>query len=218
MKLIHIILLAMLSACATQVPKASNTPAEPQAKLMAAQHWGGIAKDAVERTRWALSQKGVDLNMPLYIGENNNTVFDHAFRKYLISHFIEAGSVVATTNKNALEVKFDSQIIMHAHALRPNELGYKPGMLTAGVAGFWILRDVFDGFGSGAALKSLALAGAVDGYNAKNPSETGVEVLLTTSITHEDKYIMLNADAYYIEKEESRLFEPCRGRNRKLCR
>lgn len=208
----------MLTSCATQVPRALNSPSEPQAKLMVAQHWGGVAKDAVERTRWALSKKGVDLNTPLYISENNNTVFDHAFRKYLISHFIEAGSVVVTNNTNALELKFDSQVIMHAHAIRPNELGYKPGMLTAGVAGFWILRDVFDGFGSGKALESLALAGAVDGYNATNPSETGVEVLLTTSITHQDKYIMLNTDAYYIEKEESRLFEPCRGRNRKYCR
>ena len=218
MKLIHLIFLAMLTSCATQVPRALNSPSEPQAKLMAAQHWGGVAKDAVERTRWALSKKGVDLNTPLFISENNNTVFDHAFRKYLISHFIEAGSVVVTNNTNALELKFDSQVIMHSHAIRPNELGYKPGMLTAGAAGFWILRDVFDGFGSGKALKSLALAGAVDGYNATNPSETGVEVLLTTSITHQDKYIMLNADAYYIEKEESRLFEPCRGKNRKLCR
>jgi hypothetical protein len=218
MKLIPVLLLAILSACATQVPKATNAPAEPQMKLMAAQHWGGVAKDAVDRTRWALSKKGVDLNTPLYISENNNTVFDHAFRKYLISHFIEAGSVVATNSTNALEVKFESQVIKHAQAIKPQEYGYKPGFLTAGVVGFWILRDVFDGFGGGKALQTLALSGAYDGYKATNPSETGVEVLLTTSITNNNQYIMLNADAYYIENEESRLFEPCKGRNRKLCR
>jgi hypothetical protein len=217
MKLIPILLLALLSACATSVPKAENATADPQVKLMAAQHWGAVAKDAVERTRWALSQKGFSQNVPLYIGENNNTVFDHAFRKYLISHFIEAGNIVATNSTNALEVKFDSQVIKHSQAFRPFEHGYKPGTLTAGVASFWILRDVFSGGGS-AALSSLALAGGVDGYKATNPSETGVEVLLTTSITHNDRFVMLNADAYYIENEESRLFEPCKGRNRKLCR
>lgn len=218
MKFIPIVLLSVLSACATQVPKAENKPAEPQAKLMAAQHWGAVAKDAVERTRWALSQKGIQHDTPLYISENHNTVFDHAFRKYLISHFIEAGSVVATSNANALEVKFESQVITHAQAIRPQDFGYKPGAATAGVAGLWILRDVFDGSATGKVIKSLALAGAYDGYKATNPGETGVEVLLTTSITHKDRYLMLNADAYYIEKEESRLFEPCRGRNRKLCR
>jgi len=218
MKFIALLLLAFLSACATNVPKAENPSSEPQIKLMAAQHWGAVAKDAVERTRWALSKKGVDLNIPLYISENNNTVFDHAFRKYLISHFIEAGNVVSTKNTNALEVKFESQVITHAQAIKPQELGYKPGMLTAGAVAFWILRDVFDGSGTGNVIKSLALAGAVDGYKATNLSETGVEVLLTTSITNQDRYVMLNADAYYIEKEESRLFEPCKGRNRKYCR
>lgn len=217
MKLLPILLLALLSACATSIPKAENAIANPQTKLMAAQHWGAVAKDAVERTRWALSQKGFSPNVPLYISENNNTVFDHAFRKYLISHFIQAGSIVATSSTNALEVKFESQVIKHAQAFKPFEHGYKPGVLTAGVASFWILRDVFSGSGT-AALSSLALAGGVDTYNATNPSETGVEVLLTTSITHNDRFVMLNADAYYIENEESRLFEPCKGRNRKLCR
>jgi len=217
MKLIPIILLAMLSACATSVPKAENAAADPQVKLMAAQHWAAVAKDAVERTRWALSQKGFSPNVPLYISENNHTVFDHAFRKYLISHFIQAGSIVATNSTNALEVKFESQVIKHAQTFRPFEHGYKPGTLTAGVASFWILRDVFSGSGT-AALSSLALAGGVDAYQATHPAETGVEVLLTTSVTHNDRFVMLNADAYYIEKDESRLFEPCRGRNRKICR
>lgn len=218
MKAISLLLLLILSGCATHVPMASNAPSVPQMKLMAAQHWGGVAKDAVERTRWALSQKGVDLNTPLYISENNNTVFDHAFRKYLISHFIQAGSVISTTSNNALEVKFESQVIKHAQAIKPLEYGYKPGMLSAGIVGFWVLRDVFDGFGGGKALQTLALSGAYDAYKSRNPGETGVEVLLTTSITNNDRYLMLNADAYYIENEESRLFEPCKGRNKKLCR
>lgn len=217
MKFIPILLLALLSACATSVPKAQNAKADPQVKLMAAQHWGAVAKDAVERTRWALSQKGYSANVPLYISENYNTVFDHAFRKYLIAHFIQEGSVVSTTSTNALEVKFESQVIKHSQAFKPFEHGYKPGTLSAGVAGFWILRDVFSGGGT-AALSSLALAGGVDGYKSKNPGETGVEVLLTTSITNQDRYVMLNTDAYYIENEESRLFEPCKGRNKKLCR
>jgi hypothetical protein len=67
-------------------------------------------------------------------------------------------------------------------------------------------------------IASVATAAAYDVYNAKNPGETGVELLISTSIIHNDQYVMLNADAYYIEKGEAWLFEGCKGKNRRLCR
>lgn len=213
-QIIVMVMLVLLSGCATQLPRAVNATSEPQQKLMAAQHWAAIAQDAVEQTRRMLSDKGFDYKTPLYINENKKTVFDFAFRKYLIAHFIQAGNIVSTKKEGALEIAFDTQVIKHAKAFKPEEFGYKPGLLTAGVASFWILRDVF----RSDALRSFAAAGTIDGYAALNPGETGVEMLLTTSIIHDDQYVMMNANAYYIEKEESWLFAPCRGRNRKYCK
>lgn len=211
-QIVMVAMLALLSGCATNVPRAVNADSQPQKKLMAAQHWAAIAEDAVGQTRWMLSKKGFDHKTPLYISENKKTVFDFSFRKYLISHFIQAGNIVSTKKEGALEVAFDTQVIMHAQSFNPQKNGYKPGVITAGIASYWILRDVFDG------VSTLGLSSAYEGYKALSPGETGVELLLTTSIIHEDQYVMMNANAYYIEKEESWLFAPCRGRNRQYCK
>jgi len=89
---------------------------------------------------------------------------------------------------------------------------------TAGAAGFWVLRDVVKDLNFLNGLATIGAAAGYDAYKANSPGETGVELLLTTSITHRDRYVMLNADAYYIENAETWLFEPCKRRNRRFCR
>lgn len=207
-----------LTSCATSIPQAENFPPSKQKKLMAAQHWNLVAQDAVDRTRVILAEKGFADDTPLYILQNSDTVFDHAFRKYMIANFIEAGAVVSTKKEGALEISYDTQVIKHAAYFEPDRYGYKPGAATAGVAGFWVLRDVVKDLNFLNGLATVGIAAGYDAYKAKNPGETGVELLLTTSITHRDRYVMLNADAYYIENAETWLFEPCRGRNRRYCR
>lgn len=212
------IALLLLAGCATSIPQAENFPQLKQKKLMAAQHWNLVAQDAVQRTRLVLLAKGFANDTPLYILGNKSTVFDSAFRKYMIANFIETGAVVSTKKEGALEINYDTQVIKHAAYFEPDRYGYKPGAATAGVAGFWVLRDVVKDLNFLNGLATLGIAGAYDAYKAKNPGETGVELLLTTSITHQDRYVMLNAGAYYIENAETWLFEPCKGRNRRYCR
>jgi hypothetical protein len=219
MRLIYLMIAAvLLTGCATSIPQAENFPSSTQKKLMAAQHWNLVAKDAVERTRQALGKGGFSNDTPLYILENQNTVFDDAFRKYMIANFIESGAVVSTKKEGALEISYDTQVIKHAAYFEPDRYGYKPGAATAGVSGFWVLRDVVKDLNFLNGLATVGIAGAYDVYKAKNPGETGVELLLTTSITHRDRYVMLNADAYYIENAETWLFEACKGKNRRYCR
>jgi hypothetical protein len=212
-----VIALLVLAGCATSIPQAENFPQSRQKKLMAAQHWNLVAQDAVKRTRQVLTEKGFAADTPLHILQNTDTVFDHAFKKYMIANFIEAGAVVSTKKEGALEISYDTQVIKHAAYFEPDRYGYQPGMATAGVGGFWVLRDVVKDLNFLNSLATIGIAGAYDIYQANNPGETGVELLLTTSITHRDRYVMLNADAYYIENAETWLFEPCKGRNRRYC-
>jgi hypothetical protein len=218
--ILGVLLFALLgTGCATSIPQAENFPQGKQKKAMAAQHWGVIAVDAVEQTRLALGKQTFSKDKPLYVADNANTDFSRAFRKYMIAGLLDAGFVVSAKKEGAIEVGYEAQVIRHASSFDPQAFGYKPGMATAGVAGFWILRDALRyGSTAGAVLASAATAGAYDGYQAKNPGETGVELLISTSIIHDDKYVMLNADAYYIEKGEAWLFEGCKGKNRRLCR
>lgn len=206
--------MAVLAAgCATSVPTARNFPPVEQKKSMSVQHWGMIAADAVERTRDAMAQQGIAKERPLYVAEKTGTEFDRAFRNYMITGLVNAGLPVSARKEDAVEILYETQVIRHASAFDPASAGYKPGTATAGVAGFWVLRDAFRTWPSGS-LAGAAIGGAAafDTYKAFNPGETGVELLVTTSILQSDRYVMRNTDAYYLEKGDAYLFEECDGK------
>ncbi|MDO9232748.1 MAG: hypothetical protein Q8N02_02780 [Methylotenera sp.] len=208
-----------LTACATNIPQAKNFAPTSQKKAMAAQHWGMIATDAVDQTRLALAKQATLNGSPLYVSDNSSTDFGRAFRKYMIAGLIDAGYAVSAIKEGAIEIDYEAQVIRHASSFDPHFFGYKPGMATGGVVGFWVLRDALKYWSTtNLGLGSVAAAAAYDGYQATNPDETGVELLVSTSIIHNNRYVMLNADAYYIEKGEAWLFEGCKGKNRRLCR
>ncbi len=208
-----------LSGCATSIPQAENFTQTKQKKVMAARHWEMIAADAVEQTQLALAGPQFDGNKPVFVSDNGKTDFDRAFRKYMISGFIAAGQPVSTKKEGAIEVSYDTQVIRHAGAANPEALGYKPGMATAGVSGFWVLRNAVDKWSARSfGLASVAAAGAYDTYKSINPGETSVELLVSTSVVHAERYVMLKTDAYYIEDGEAVLFELCSGKSRRRCR
>lgn len=213
-----LLLTLFLAGCATSIPQAENFPQAQQKKAMAVQHWGVIAADSVEQTRLALGKQAFGKDKPLYVADNANTDFSRAFHKYMIVGLLNAGFAVSAKKEGAIEIGYEAQVIRHASSFDPQALGYKPGMATAGVAGFWVLRDALRTWSNALGVVSVAAAVGADYYNAKNPGETGVELLISTSIIHNDQYVMLNADAYYIEKGEAWLFEGCKGKNRRKCR
>ncbi len=211
-----LVLATLLSACANQ-PTAQWYPQSQQQKINAAQHWGLIAADAVEQTKIAVSGQGFAKDKPLYVTNNQGTHFDRAFRNYMITGLVNAGLPVSPGKDGAIEVTYESQVIRHGASFDPSLFGYKPGMAAGGVAGFWILRDLARSSSSlGIAAASVAGAAGYDAYKATEP--TGVELLLTTSIIQNNQYIMRNTDAYYIEKADAYLFEPCKSRSARGCR
>jgi len=217
--ILMIFLAAMTAGCATSIPQAQNFAPAKQKKVMAAQHWEAIAADAVEQTRLTLDAPQFADNKPVYVADNTKTDFDRAFRKYMIAGFIAAGVPVSTKNDGAIEVSYETQVIRHANATNPETLGYKPGMAAAGMTGFWVLRNAIGRWSTGGtAAATIATAGAYDAYKAVNPGETGVELLVSTSVVHADRYAMLKTDAYYIESGEAVLFELCSGKSRRRCR
>jgi hypothetical protein len=209
----------MLSSCATSIPQAENIPNSKQKKVMAVQHWGWIANDAVVQTKLALSKKAFAKSQPLYVTDDVNTDFGRGFRKYMIAALIDEGFTVSTKKEGAIELGYEAQVIRHESAFDPLAFGYKPGMAAGTVTGFWVLRNAIQHWSTtSAGIGSVAAAAGYDVYKSLNPGETGVELLISTSITHQDRYVMLNADAYYIEKGEAWLFEGCKGKTRRYCR
>lgn len=199
----------LVSGCATSVPEARTFPHAEQKKALSVRHWGMIAEDGVERTRQAIARAALTQDKPLFIADRGVTDFDHAFRNYMVSGLVNAGLPVAAHPQGAVEIQYETQVIRHA-AFDPLAAGYKPGTATAGVAGLWVLRDAFRTWPSGsAAAATIAGAAGLDAYRARNPGETGVELLLTISVIQDGRYAMRSTDAYYIEKGDAHLFQAC---------
>lgn len=208
--------MVMVTGCATSVPNAQNFPISTQKKALMAKHWNYIAEDAATRTLSALGKHGLSKS-PIYVADASQYEFDKAFKKYMIAHLIQNDAVVSTVPGGAIELKYDTQVIRHGAAIDHELSGYQPGMAVAGVASFWVLRDVFKSLSHSNRYTGAAVAGTFDGYKALSPSETSVELIISTSITQNNRYLMLNADSYYIKKGEEILFDGCKG-NRRRCR
>jgi len=210
-RFVYCLLALSLVSCANQLPKAALFPETSQKKVLTASHWRLIAEDAAQRTRMALAKHGYGAEQPIYVAEGAQHAFDRAFRKYLIAQLIESGASVSTVPKDAIALTFESQIIKHSSAIDLQANGYQPGMLAGGVAGVWVLRDVFRSGRSPQArgMTLLALAAAKEAYDVHHIDATPVELLLSTAMTTDNKYLMLQADAYYIEQGEEKLFQDC---------
>lgn len=213
----------ILAGCAhNNMPQAQNFPPTQQKIAVAAQHWGMIAADAVQQTQMALAQNSIARTQAVFVMEAGNTDFQRAFRNFMITGLVNAGVPVSASKEGAIEISYETQTIKHAsrgEVFDPSANGYRPGALTGGVAGFWVLRNALEKWStSSAALGAIAAAGAFDAYRLTHPEPTGVELLLTTSIVHNGRYLMRNTDAYYVEDVDISLFDPCRGKSRRNCR
>lgn len=216
----------LLSGCAyNNMPQAKNFPPTQQKIAVAAQHWGVIATDAVQQTQMALlAQQAAVKDLPVYVAENTTSEFNKAFRNFMISGLVNAGVAVSSKKEGAIEIVYETQVIKHhprGDAFDPTANGYQPGALTGGVAGFWVLRNALEKWSTrSAAMGTMIAAGAYDAYRFDHPLPTGVELLLTTSIAHLDRYLMRNTDAYYVEDADISLFDPerCKGKSRRNCR
>jgi len=199
----------LATGCATAIPEARTFPPAEQKKALSVRHWGMIAEDAVERTRQAVARAALPAAQPLFVAERAQTDFDRAFRNYMVTGLVDAGVPVAAHPQDAVEIQYETQVVRHA-VRDPLAAGYQPGTATAGVAGFWVLRDAFRTWPSGSAVAAtIAGATGLDAYRALNPGETGAELLLTISIVQEGRYVLRSTDAYYIEPGDARLFQMC---------
>lgn len=200
-------LASLLAAgCATSIPEARTFPQAEQKKALSVRHWGMIAEDAVARTQQAVARAALPPTRPLFVAERGQTEFDRAFRNYMVTGLVEAGVAVAASPQGAVEIQYETQVVRHA--LRdPLAAGYQPGTATAGVAGFWVLRDAFRS--GSAAAATIAGAAGLDAYRAHNPGETGVEMLLTVSVVQDGRYVLRSTDSYYIEPGDAHLFQVC---------
>ncbi|BCO08374.1 hypothetical protein GF1_07500 [Desulfolithobacter dissulfuricans] len=170
--------------------------------MQAVHHWDVLALDVANEINNELIRQGY-LETPVYVrspgsGERQGDLsgaapFDEAFHDLLVTRLVQFG--VPTLNspgQNGLVVEYKVQVINHRDSGNISQKVW-PGMLTLLGSGITVLRYVPSDY--------LALLGSMFADVATSTYEnTGrYEVVISTSIVSDDRYLMHRSDIYYID-------------------
>lgn len=203
-KTMPLLLVALLATgCASEVPIPKTFPLSTQQKLKSGHHWDVIARDTAQQAAASLARQSLNAVPVAVTTTQPDAPFQQGFRGFLITHLV--GQNQAVTQKQAdVEVQFEAQIVRH-----PSErTATIPGELTTLVAGIMVVRNAALTWGNGAqAAGALGLAGLVDWGKGHATNLSNTEVIVTTSITRDGRYLMRKSDVYYIDDEDGSLFQ-----------
>lgn len=211
-KLAVIATISALAGCAAPVPVPHNFPLTYQKVARTAQHWNVVADDVVDQTVWFLATSEAFQGRGVFVPATQyNTAFDATFRDFLITHLVDRGAQVSVCAASGpgfsdtpdVQINYETRII--AHAEMPQ---YKPGVLTALASGVFVVRSLVhsdistDGryiLGIGAA----ALADVAAGHATRTPR---TEIIVTTTVQENNRFIMRRNDVYYVPEGDANLF------------
>jgi hypothetical protein len=207
---------ALLTACASPVPVAENFPLTYQRVARSAQHWDVVAADVGQQTSAMLNSHPALKGRPVFVGDGyRSTAFNVAFRNFLTNHMVRNGLPVNVCRAGRVtqggfvaepaevSVQYEAQLVEHATV--PH---YRPGMLTALAAGVVVGRALavshFDG--TEASIIGLGLAALADVGLGHVARPTRTELIITTTIAEQNRYIMRRSDVYYVPDGDAFLF------------
>ncbi len=194
------ILFVVIQGCAIHDgrPAPININVADEQKLKSVKHWEVVADDISN----SIAKVALETNSTIYISPINRTSFGKVFPSYIRSKLLTRGIKVSSTEDRALRVEINLDTVNHVILNR-----YNPGTLAALAAGVLVLRDFTGNERSSAGSLATLLVGAdaIMSFNeiTKRPS---TEVVITTSIQRETNFIAHRTDAYYIDIQDSTLF------------
>ena len=211
------VLVAALSVgCSTlDVPRADNYPATGQKKARAMHHWDVLADDVAQRVaeKIAAWPQGEE---PIYVSVPDQSSFNQSFLKLLRVRLLDRGVPLAT-GPSRVELQIQTQVVQHLSA-QPRKLPVPLPLTTLGTGiGVWrdwelhysdrtTLPGVGVAMGLGGALAMELMDMHTQGLAAGGPTRT--EVLVTTELRTQERYLAGSADLYYIEAPDAALYLP----------
>ncbi len=180
------------------IPVAENFPLTTQKKVRSAGHWNQLSQDVVAQTVASLEKAGATPQTTLHVAiPPNASDFDQAFHEFLVTQLVQKGWNVLLADNAQLTVTYHSQIVRH-NSERPR---FIPGLFTSLTAGLYVLHNVDPAAGG------LMLAGALDyGSSINTGGPTHTELVLTTTVTGNGRYVSRKTDVYYVEESDTSLF------------
>ena len=206
----------LLAGCGTlDVPRADNYPATGQKKARAVHHWDVLAGDVAARVAEKIASWPAG-EYPIHVTVADKSSFNAGFLKLLTVHLLNRG-VLLSTVPTAVELEVQTQLVQHESGA-PSSLSIPLAgtVLGAGV-GVWrdwrvhypertLLPGVATALGVGVGLALDMAQRHTQGAAAGGPTRT--EVLVTTTLKTQDRYLAGSADMYYIERADAALYQP----------
>lgn len=201
--------IPLVAACSqlAGLPNAEPFPDTSLRKAKSAEHWNVIAGDVAQQTVELKARPEIQ-GRALYVSPGgDNSDFSRGFRSMLISKLVNGGFSVATGPDGAVQVVYEAQVVRHL----TGQGGYQPGTVAAIAGGILVAREIAVSNASSTA-KAAGTAALVAGAellaaNAKLRSATNTEVIVTTSLIDNGRYLMRKTDVYYVEDAEGTMFE-----------
>jgi len=196
--------ISLSSGCSTRIPEPITYPYSQQYKMQASHHWQVLAADLANRINNQLIMSD-NIDKMVFVQETCGdestpceplitSPFNEAFRDLLISHLVAYGVPTASSKtEDDLEIQYKVQVVRHrANRVRT----IQPGLLTALSAAIVVLRN---------APSDLAIVTAGASADVANSNLTGnghYEVIITTSMKKNNRYLFRDSDIYYINDED----------------
>ncbi|MBU1232137.1 MAG: hypothetical protein KKD01_01480 [Proteobacteria bacterium] len=195
---LYFFLFILLSGC-TRIPQPASYAYSEQQKMQAAQHWDILASDVanqinnqlissdyLDKAVFVKATCGSDA-VPCDQGETSQ--FNEGFRDLLITRLVHFGVPTSIEKKlSDIEVDYKVQVIYHS----TSRSSLPPGALTVLTTAVSVLRSV------PGEIQAIATAVGLDIFNAAAPSVGHYEVIITTSMVADEKYLFRTSDIYYI--------------------
>ncbi len=194
--------LLLICGC-TRIPQPASYGYSEQQKMQAAYHWDVLASDVanqinnqlirsdyIDKAVFVKSTCGDDAE-PCEKGQT--TQFNEAFRDLLLTRLVSFG-VPTTTEKHVADIQLDYKVQVVYHAA--NRYTIPPGSLSVVTGLITVFRH------APVELQLLALSAGLDVANAAFPGSGHYEVIISTSMVTDEKYLFRTSDIYYINDRD----------------
>jgi hypothetical protein len=194
---VHLAVAAILSLCAGC--SGGTVLWSSEKEMESVRHWNVLANDVANRINNELMRRKRyttsvhvrhSCGTPNNCGPSQTYPFDEGFHDLLTSQLVNFGvQTMVSPQKADLLIDYKVQVVYHAGQWQAWSWP-KPGALVALAAGISVIRD--------APWELVAGVAAIDVFRANYHDSGQYEVIITTSIAENDRYLMRFSDIYTI--------------------
>ncbi len=195
-------LLLFVIGC-SRVPQPASYAYTEQQKMQAAHHWDVLASDVANQINNQLIRSDY-IDKAVFVKptcgsdaepceRGQSTQFNEAFRDLLLTRLVSFG-VPTSSEKQVADIQIDYKVQVVYHAA--DRFTFPPGSLTTLSALVLVFRH------APPELQLLALAAGIDTMNSAGPRNGHYEVIISTSMVTDEKYLFRSSDIYYINDKD----------------